>query len=135
MKVSFNWLREFAQIDMSPSVVRERLTLGGLEVEGEAHPGAEIAAVIVAEIVSIDPHPQADRLSLCTVRSGSGPSVSVVCGATNMKAGDRVAYAPPGAVLPDGRRIEQREVRGMLSMGMLCSEAELALSSDADGLL
>jgi phenylalanyl-tRNA synthetase beta chain len=90
MKVSYNWLREFVDIKTAPSAVRERLTLGGLEIEGEAHLGADIRAVVVAEIVSIVPHPQTDRLSLCAVRGASQP-VSVVCGATNMKAGDRVA--------------------------------------------
>jgi phenylalanyl-tRNA synthetase beta chain len=135
MKVSYNWLREFVDLKAAPAAVRERLTLGGLEIEGETHPGADIRGVLVAEIVSIVPHPQADRLSLCAVRTGAAPPVSVVCGATNMKAGDRVAYAPPGTTLPDGRRIEQRAVRGVESAGMLCSEAELGLSDEASGLL
>jgi phenylalanyl-tRNA synthetase beta chain len=135
MKVSLNWLRDFVDVRLAAPAVREKLTLGGLEIEGEEQPGAAIRNVLVAEIVSIVPHPHADRLSLCDVRTGSGPTIAVVCGATNMKAGDRVAYAPPSTTLPDGRRIEQRAVRGIESVGMLCSEAELGLSSDADGIL
>lgn len=135
MKVSVNWLREFVEINGGASTVRDKLTLGGLEIEGEEHPGSALRDVVVAEIVSIVPHPQADRLSLCEVRTGVGPSLSIVCGATNMKAGDRVPYAPPGTTLPDGRRIEERAVRGIVSAGMLCSAAEVGLASDAAGLL
>ncbi|MGH8008508.1 MAG: phenylalanine--tRNA ligase subunit beta, partial [Candidatus Binatia bacterium] len=110
----------------------ERLTMAGLEVEGSSEQGAE--PVQVAQIVRIDPHPQADHLVVCHVTTG-GETMPVVCGATNMRAGDRVAFASEGTLLPGGQRIEKTEIRGQLSCGMLCSEAELGLSSDQSGLL
>jgi len=134
MRVSLNWLRDFVQLNMDTASLCERLTMGGLEVDAVEEVGAAIASVVVGEIVRMQPHPQADRLTVCQVRIGTGPAVPVVCGATNMKAGDRVAYAPPGTTLPGGR-VEEREVRGVRSLGMLCSEAELELSGDASGLM
>jgi phenylalanyl-tRNA synthetase beta chain len=135
MKVLLNWLREFVAIDLDTATLCERLTLGGLSVDGYEELGADIRQVVVGEIISTAPHPQAERLTLCAVRTGLGPTVSVVCGATNMKAGDRVAYAPPGSVLPGGRRIDAAVIRGVASAGMLCSEAELGLSDDAAGIM
>ena len=135
MKVLLNWLREFVPITLDTQALCDRLTLGGLAVDGIEQLGADIRSVVIGEIISTAPHPQAERLTLCEVRTGSGPTVAVVCGATNMKAGDRVAYAPPGTTLPGGRRIEAVAIRGVASAGMLCSEAELALSDDAAGIL
>jgi phenylalanyl-tRNA synthetase beta chain len=135
MKVLLNWLREFVPITLDTAALCERLTLGGLAVDGVEELGAEIRDVVIGEIISTAPHPHAERLTVCQVRTGSGPTVGVVCGATNMKAGDRVAYAPPGATLPGGRRIEALPIRGVASAGMLCSEAELALSDDTAGIL
>ncbi len=135
MKVPLSWLSQFVPITLDTPQLCERLTMGGLEVDGVEEIGADMSGVVVGEIVSTTPHPRADRLTVCEVRSGPGPAVSVVCGATNMKAGDRVAYAPPGTDLPGGRRIEQVEIRGVSSAGMLCSEAELGLSGEASGIL
>jgi phenylalanyl-tRNA synthetase beta chain len=135
MKVLLSWLRELVPIALDTPALCERLSLGGLVVDSVETLGAEIRDVLVAEILSTAPHPSADRLTLCEIRTGTSPTVSVVCGARNMKAGDRVAYAPPGATLPGGRRIEQAEVRGVSSAGMLCSEAELGLGPGADGIL
>jgi phenylalanyl-tRNA synthetase beta chain len=135
MKVTLNWLREFVPIELEPGALCDRLSMGGLEVEGIEHPGADIAGVIVAEIVSTSRHPNADRLTVCEVRTAAPNTVQVVCGATNMSAGDRVALAPPGTVLPGGRAIERSEIRGVASAGMLCSEAELGLSDEAAGIL
>src|SRR5512134_2442179 len=127
MRITLNWLRELVRTPSTAAAVAERLTMGGLEVESVEALGADIAGVIVGEIVSRMPHPQADQLSVCAVRTGPDASVEVVCGATNMQPGDRVAYAGPGTTLPGGQRIEPREVRGVASMGMLCSAAELGL--------
>lgn len=135
MKVTLNWLREFVPITLDTPALCERLTMGGLEVEGVEEVGADIAGVVVAEIAGMQPHPRAERLTLCTVRAGDAPPVSVVCGAANMKSGDRVAFAPAGTTLPGGRRIEAAEIRGVASAGMLCSEAELGLSDQHDGLM
>jgi phenylalanyl-tRNA synthetase beta chain len=135
MKVTLNWLRELVPIELETTTLCDRLSMGGLEVEGIEHPGAEIAAVVVAEIVSTSPHPNADRLTVCEVRTAAAGAQQVVCGAKNMGAGDRVAFAPPGTTLPGGRTIEQSEIRGVVSAGMLCSEAELGLSDEAAGIL
>ena len=91
--------------------------------------------MVCTELVGIHPHPHADRLSICDVRTGGDAIVTVVCGATNMRAGDRVAYAPPGSTLPGGKTIGAAEIRGVMSTGMLCTEAELGIGSDSDGIL
>jgi phenylalanyl-tRNA synthetase beta chain len=132
MKVTLNWLREFVPIELSLDRLAERLALAGLEVEGISEQGAE--PVQIAQIVRIDPHPHADHLVVCHVTTG-GETMPVVCGAPNMKVGDKVALAPDGTILPGGKRVEQVEIRGQLSCGMLCSEAELGLSADHSGLL
>lgn len=135
MKVLLSWLRELVPVTLDTAALVERLSFGGLVVDAVETLGAEIRDVLVAEILSTAPHPNAERLTVCTVRTGDGPTASVVCGARNMTAGDRVAYAPPGSVLPGGRRIEQAEVRGVASAGMLCSETELGIGPGADGIL
>ena len=135
MKVLLSWLRELVPLSLDTATLVERLSAGGLVVDAVETLGAEIRDVVIAEILSTAPHPQAERLTVCAVRTGAGPTASVVCGARNMTAGDRVAYAPPGSVLPGGRRIDHAEVRGVASAGMLCSEAELGIGPGADGLL
>jgi phenylalanyl-tRNA synthetase beta chain len=132
MKVTLNWLREFVPIELPLSRLAERLALAGLEVDSVNEQGTEL--VTIARITRIDPHPHSDHLVVCYVTTG-GEALPVVCGATNMKAGDLVALAPEGAVLPSEQRVERLEIRGQLSCGMLCSEAELGLSQDHSGLL
>ncbi len=132
MKVTCNWLREFVSIELPLSRLAERLAMAGFEVEGLSEQGAE--PVTVAQIVRLDPHPQSDHLVVCSVTTG-GEAMPVVCGATNMHAGDRVAFAPAGTSLPGGQGVERIEIRGQLSCGLLCSEAELGLSQDHSGLL
>ncbi len=132
MKVSLNWLREFVTIDIPLDRLASRLAMAGLEVDDIREQGAE--PIQVAQIVRIDPHPQSDHLTLCHVTTG-GEALPVVCGATNMKVGDKVAFASAGTILPDGQQVEQAEIRGQRSYGMLCSERELGLSENHDGLL
>ena len=135
MKVTWNWLREFVDLEVSVPVLADRLTMAGLEVESIEETGGDLAGVVCAELVRVHPHPQADRLSVCEVRPDGDTTVTVVCGATNLRAGERVAYAAPGASLPGGRTIATAEVRGVSSAGMLCSEAELGIGSDTSGIL
>lgn len=134
MKIPLTWLREFVDFDLDTASLCDRLNMGGFEVDGVEEIGDEISAVVIGEIVTTKAHPNSDRLTLCQVRDGESTS-AVVCGATNMKAGDRVALAPPGTTLPGGRRIELAEIRGVVSAGMLCSEAELGLSEEGSGIL
>jgi len=135
MRVTWNWLSEFVDMDLPPARLADRLTMSGFEVEGIEVRGQDLAAVVCAEIVRVSPHPHAERLSVCVVRAAEDTVATVVCGATNMRAGDRVAYAPPGAHLPGGRTIASAEMRGVTSAGMLCSEAELQVGSDESGIL
>jgi len=132
MKVTLNWLREFAPIDLPLDRLADRLAMAGFELEGTSEQGAE--PITVAKIIRIDHHPQSDHLVTCSVSTG-GEIMPVVCGATNMKVGDKVAFAPVGTTLPGGQRVERIEIRGQLSCGMLCSEAELRLSYDHSGIL
>ena len=132
MKVPLNWLREFVTIELSLDRLASRLAMAGLEVDDIREQGAE--PIQVAQIVRIDPHPQSDHLTICHITTG-GEALPVVCGATNMKAGDKVAFAPAGTMLPGGQQVGLTEIRGQRSHGMLCSEHELRLSDDHSGVL
>ncbi len=135
MKVSWNWLGEFVELEWSVERVAERLAMSGLEVESIEQRGRELGAVLVAEVVQVERHPGADRLSVCTIRVEAEQTIRVVCGAPNVRAGLHVPYAAPGVQLPNGKRIEAAEIRGVASAGMLCSEVELGLGPDESGLL
>ncbi|HET9613179.1 MAG TPA: hypothetical protein VFP22_00085, partial [Candidatus Limnocylindrales bacterium] len=138
MRVPLSWLRDYVEVDLAPEALAERLTLLGMEVKGLERWGSEWQNVVVGELLSVEKHPNADRLSLTSVRiagDGAGEPLAIVCGATNIAAGQRVPVALPGAVLPGGRRIERTEKMGIVSNGMLCSGDELNLTSDADGIL
>ncbi len=135
MRVPLSWLREFVDVDMTPEALAERLTLLGMEVKGIERWGADWQQVVVGELLAVEKHPRADRLSLTRVTVGTGEPLDIVCGATNIAPGQRVPVALPGAVLPGDRRIERTEKMGVVSNGMLCSGDELGLTSDADGIL
>ncbi|HEV8711360.1 MAG TPA: phenylalanine--tRNA ligase subunit beta [Candidatus Binatia bacterium] len=132
MKVTLNWLRELVPIELPLDRLADRLAMAGLEVEGISEQGAE--PVTIAQITRIDPHPQSDHLVVCHVTTG-GETMPVVCGATNMRVGDKVALAAEGTTLTGGQKVERGEIRGQVSCGMLCSEAELDISPDHSGLL
>ncbi|MBM4282486.1 MAG: phenylalanine--tRNA ligase subunit beta [Deltaproteobacteria bacterium] len=138
MHVSGKWLAELVDIpkDITPTSIAEKLTSAGLEVEAVVDLAAQLKGVVVARVDSCVPHPQADKLKLCRVDSGlpSG-AVDVVCGAANVHGGALVCFAPPGMVLPGGKRIDVASVRGVTSHGMLCSASELGLEATSDGLL
>ena len=135
MRVPLSWLRDYVDIQLTPEQLAERLTLLGMEVKGVQAWGADWQNVVVGELLSVERHPRADRLSLTRVTVGAGEPLEIVCGATNIAAGQRVPVALPGAVLPGDRRIERTEKMGVVSNGMLCSGDELALTADADGIL
>ncbi len=135
MRVPLSWLREFVDVDMAPEALAERLTLLGMEVKGIDRWGADWQQVVVGQLLSVEKHPHADRLSLARVTVGTGEPLDIVCGATNIAAGQRVPVALPGAVLPGDRRIERTEKMGVVSNGMLCSGDELGVTVDADGIL
>jgi phenylalanyl-tRNA synthetase beta chain len=135
VRVPLSWLREFVDIDLTPEQLAERLTLLGMEVKSIERWGEDWSDVVVGELLAVEPHPRADRLSLTRVTVGNGEALDIVCGATNIAVGQRIPVALPGAVLPGGRRIERAEKLGVVSNGMLCSGDELHLTADADGIL
>jgi phenylalanyl-tRNA synthetase beta chain len=134
MRVSVAWLKEYVDCELAPSELADLLTMAGLEVEGVEEKEPELKGVVVGEIASIAPHPRADRLSLCRVKVGT-KTCAIVCGARNMREGDKVAVALAGAELPGGVRIKKTEIRGEPSEGMICSEAELGLTASAEGVM
>ncbi len=135
MRIPLSWLRDYVDVDLAPERLAERLTLLGMEVKGLERWGADWQGVVVGELLSVERHPRADRLSLTRVRVGSGEELEIVCGATNIAPGQRVPVALPGAVLPGGRAIGQTEKMGVVSNGMLCSGDELRLTGDGEGIL
>jgi len=132
--VTQNWLKEFVSFDLSSDLLAHKLTMVGLEVEGQETIGGGLDSVIVAKLVSVDPHPDAERLTVCQVATGN-ETVQVVCGAKNHRQGDLVALATVGTILPGDFKIKKSKIRGEVSMGMLCSESELGLAEAAEGIL
>jgi len=134
VRIPYRWLLEFVDTPASATTLAERLTMAGIEA-GVVSAGTGIPqGVVVAEVLRVDPHPASGALRVCEVSTGA-ERYGVVCGAPNVRAGVRAAFAPPGAVLPGDRRIATLTIRGTVSEGMLCSEAELGAGEDADGIL
>ncbi len=134
MIVTYNWLKEFVDFDFTPQDLCDRLTMAGLEVDALVNIGADLDSVIVAQLDSVEAHPDADRLTVCQVNTGTDV-VQIVCGATNHRTGDLIALAQPGSVLPGDFKIKKSKIRGQVSLGMLCSEKELALAEDSPGIM
>ena len=134
MKVSLSWLKDYVDIDMEPADLADALTMAGLEVDSVSDRFAYLNGVIVAKVEEVGPHPNADKLKLCRVNTGKG-QVSVVCGAPNAEKGMLAALAQPGTVMPDGTRLVKSAIRGEISEGMLCSDAELGLGGDPSGIM
>jgi phenylalanyl-tRNA synthetase beta chain len=134
MIVTYNWLREYVDCQLPPEELAHRLTMVGLEVDSMELIGEGLDTVIVARLDQVEPHPDADRLTVCQVNTGS-ETVQVVCGAQNHKTGDLVALAQVGTVLPGDFKIRKSKIRGRESMGMLCSEKELGLADESEGIM
>jgi phenylalanyl-tRNA synthetase beta chain len=139
MKVTLNWLRQYVEFDWSAAELAERLTMIGIEVEGMQKLGGEFEGVVVAQVITKDKHPNADKLTVCRVNDGKGER-QIVCGAQNFKAGDKVPLVPPGSTLPTNPgeapfTIKVGKIRGVESHGMMCSPQELGLGNTVEGLL
>jgi phenylalanyl-tRNA synthetase beta chain len=134
MKISLRWLKDYVDIDFAPSDLADRLTMAGLEVDAVEEYAPAFTGVITARILTMKPHPGADKLHLLEVTTG-GQVLPIVCGAQNMKAGDVVALATVGATIPGGYSIKSSKIRGEASEGMLCSEDELGIGPDASGIM
>ncbi len=133
MKIPYGWLKEFVVLDIQPHELARRLTMKGLEVESVEEINPRFKGVVVGEILSVEQHPEGGNLTLCTVNTGK-ENCSIVCGAKNIKKGQRIPVALVGSVLADGTIIEAKTIKGMESHGMLCSEKELGLSDDHSGI-
>src|SRR5580765_6144333 len=139
MKVTLNWLKQYVDFAWAAEELGERLTMLGIEVEGVQKVSGEFEGIVVAQVLTRDKHPNADKLSLCRVNDGKGER-QIVCGADNFKAGDKVALILPGATLPAKAgqpplTIKVGKIRGCESQGMMCSPQELGLADDTEGLL
>ena len=135
MKISENWLREWVNPKVTTDELVEQLTMLGLEVDDTLPAAGDFSNVVIAEIVSIEKHPNADKLNVCQVDIGKGENLQIVCGAPNARAGLKSALAMIGAVLPGDFKIKKSKLRGEESNGMLCSHVELGLSDDHSGIL
>ena len=135
MKISLEWLKDYVALPESADALSEALTNAGTEVIGREQRGNVPDKVVVAQILSSEQHPNADRLSVCQVDDGSGQPRQIVCGAKNYKVADKVPLALPGAVLGPDFKIKAGRLRGVTSDGMMCSAKELALAEDVEGLL
>jgi phenylalanyl-tRNA synthetase beta chain len=135
MKITTNWLKEHLETKLNENQIIDKLTDVGLEVEGVDSQSGEFDEFIIAKILKTEKHPDADRLRVCDVDIGLDNPVKVVCGATNAKEGLLTIYAPPGAVVPKSQmKLVVSKIRGVTSYGMLCSESELNLSNESDGI-
>ncbi|WP_339781649.1 phenylalanine--tRNA ligase subunit beta [uncultured Marinobacter sp.] len=134
MKFSEQWLREWVNPEISSQELMDQITMAGLEVDGFEPVAGKFQGVVVGEVLSVEPHPDADKLRVCQVSDG-GQTVQVVCGAPNVRQGLKVPFAVIGAVLPGDFKIRKAKLRGQPSEGMLCSGSELGLSEDHDGIM
>ncbi len=135
MKISEKWLRTWVNPKVSTDELVSLLTMAGLEVDGVEQVGAELAGILVGQIVEAKQHPEADKLQVCMVDVGVDDNLQIICGAPNARQGLKVAVAVIGCVLPGNFKIKKAKLRGVHSYGMLCSAKELELSDEHDGIL
>jgi phenylalanyl-tRNA synthetase beta chain len=135
MHVSMKWLKELVDVELSVEELVDRLDMTGTAVESVRSVGEGLEGVVVGAVLTKEPHPDADKLSYCSVEVGAAEPLHIVCGATNFEAGDRVPVACIGATLPGDFVIKKTKLRGVVSEGMMCSSPELGLGGDASGLL
>ena len=136
MKITYDWLKDHLQTNKSEKILIDKLTDIGLEVESIGEASTDFDRFLVAKIIKAEKHPNADRLKVCQVDVGDKKNVEVVCGASNAKEGLLTIYAPPGAVIPkNNMKLSVTKIRNVQSFGMLCSESELNLSNESDGII
>jgi phenylalanyl-tRNA synthetase beta chain len=136
MRVPRHWLQEYASPDLTTAELADRLDMTGTKVERVERFGVgDASAFVVGRVLAADPHPDADRLSVCRVDVGDGEAAQIVCGAPNVAAGQTVAVARPGAVMPDGTTLGAAKLRGVVSEGMILAEDELAIGTEHAGIL
>ncbi|MFO0139843.1 MAG: YtpR family tRNA-binding protein, partial [Aphanizomenon sp.] len=135
MRISLNWLQELVEIKLTPEELAETLTMAGFEVEDIEDRRTWAAGVVVGKVLERQPHPNADKLSVCTVDIGAAETVNIVCGAANVRSDIYVPVATTGTYLPNiDLKIKPARLRGVPSNGMICSLKELGLPTDIDGI-
>ncbi|MEA2137414.1 MAG: phenylalanyl-tRNA synthetase beta chain, partial [Solirubrobacteraceae bacterium] len=133
MRAPLEWLAEYCDPGLGARELAERLAMTGTEVDRVlAHGVGNLDAFVVGRVLETAPHPDADRLTVCTVQIADGVRTQIVCGAPNVTAGQTVAVARPGAIMPDGKKLKRAKLRGVSSDGMILAEDELAISSEHD---
>src|SRR5665213_2968671 len=135
MNASYEWLKAFTDFDLTPQQLRDVLTSRAATVDELVALRADLADVVVGLVVEAKPHPNSDHLWVTRVDAGASELLDVVCGAPNVQAGSKYPFAPSGATLPGGLKLERRKIRGETSNGMLCSARELGLGTEHDGIL
>jgi phenylalanyl-tRNA synthetase beta chain len=135
MNISYNWLKEYIDIDLEPEVLAAKLTDAGLEAVIVETLPEFFKSIVVGHVVSKEKHPDADKLSVCMIDLGSEEPKQIICGAPNIAAGQNVAVATIGTTFPDGMKIKKAKLRGVVSNGMVCSERELDLSQNHSGIM
>ena len=135
MRFSEAWLREWVDPDIGTEELAEQLSMAGLEVDSVEPAAPAFSGVLVGAVLSREQHPDADKLSVCSVDIGAGTPSQIVCGAKNVAAGMKVPVATVGAILPGDFRIKRAKLRGIESLGMICSASELGLAESSDGIL
>ncbi|MDP9384464.1 MAG: phenylalanine--tRNA ligase subunit beta, partial [Actinomycetota bacterium] len=136
MRVPLSWLRAHCDPGLSARELAGRLAMTGTEVDRiHAHGVGALECFVVGRVLTAEQHPDADRLSVCTVAVGEGDVAHIVCGAPNVAAGQTVAVARPGAIMPDGTKLEKAKLRGQPSEGMILAEDEIAIGTDHDGIM
>ena len=135
MKITVSWMNEFTPLSATPALLAKQLTLAGLEVESVSPVAAPFSGVVVGEVLGCSRHPEADKLSLCQVTTDGSDRLQIICGASNVRAGLKVAVAMVGAELPGGVTIKRAKLRGLESNGMLCSARELGLGNEHEGIM
>ncbi len=135
MNVSYEWLRAFVPFEETPAQLRDLITAHAATVDDLLLLRRDLAEIVVARVVEEAPHPDSDHLHVTKVDDGSGELLDVVCGAANVTAGKLYPFAHVGTVIPTGLKLEKRKIRGQLSNGMLCSERELGLGEDHEGIM
>src|ERR1700735_812210 len=136
MKFTLAWLKEYLDTEHTPGEITAKLTMIGLEVERVEDKGTALAPFVIARVVDAKQHPNADRLRVCMVDTGTGEPIQVVCGAPNARAGMTGVFVPPGAYIPGkDMTLQVGTIRGVESRGMLVSEFELKISDDHNGII
>ena len=135
MQIALDWLADYVDVsDIPAAKLADILTMGGVEAVALGRPYAN-DSVVIGEVLEAEKHPDADRLSVCRVSVGDGDPSTIVCGAPNVAAGQKVVVALPGTTLPGGMKIKKAKIRGVASSGMICAEDELELGDDHSGII